>query len=365
MDERLRMLVFEVNYLGDFVCTLPVLDGLRRTVPLAFVTAVTSPAGKELLEHSGLVDRVLAFNLEEYRTLWRRQARMLSAVRGLRTPPPNVALSVEDECSTSALLAAASGVSLRMGYDLVSRGRRLYTHRLAFDGKEGVACGRYALVRELARELGLPSSPPIGRVPVRFTASEEERWAGRHARLMSRPFVAVHPYSKLAFRSWPPERFAALASRLARGLDGWNVALLTDGRRLPGGGARRSVVEVRRTPLRELAWLLREAAVFAGNNSGPLHLALAMGTPSVSVQGPTRREWWPRGLGDAPALTVSAGLACSPCEVPGARDACPLGHAPPPCMARIPVSRVVRAVLDLADIARTAGRSSGAARAAG
>jgi ADP-heptose:LPS heptosyltransferase len=162
--------------------------------------------------------------------------------------------------------------------------------------------------------------------------------------LAGRRIVAMHPgVSRFgAFKQWLPERFAEVARRLA---DMKNCAVVVTW----GPGERRLAQDVVRLAgarpvlgpephgLRELACLLKESALFIGCDTGPLHIAAAVGTPVVAIFGPKDpRVYGPAGEGH---IVVRRELECSPCQLRTCRD--------PRCMRLITADEVHRACLQI------------------
>jgi ADP-heptose:LPS heptosyltransferase len=118
----------------------------------------------------------------------------------------------------------------------------------------------------------------------------------RRSRLAVRRFAILNPGAGWRSKIWPAERYGELARRLAREHDLPSVAAWGGGDELPlaetivatsGGEARLAPA----TTMRELAALCRRSALFVGSDTGPMHLAVAVGTPTISLHGPSRAEW--------------------------------------------------------------------------
>lgn len=339
-----RLLIFQVNQLGDMVVSLPCLRGLRRMLPQARITLVTSPYGDELIRNSDLVDEVISMPFNDYRNLWRSPIEILSLVQKLRRQKFDASLSANDECSTTAILARMAGVPVRIGFFSRAKAAPLYTLRLNFNYAKNIAENRYDLLHALKSAFSINTEvPSLERVAIAFTPEEETQFESRLRPLLGPSFMAVHPFSKLAFRTWRPERFASFIIEFQRRHPTRKCIILTDGRSFPHTADADHVVTLNQTSIRELAWVLREADVFVGNNSGPFHLACAMGTPSICLTGPTQRHWWPMQFPDVKTVNLWAGLACSPCENPGRTVRCHRNLEFSECLERITVEQVMDA----------------------
>jgi ADP-heptose:LPS heptosyltransferase len=207
---------------------------------------------------------------------------MAAVLAGL-PPPPAFAASLRSDVL----------VALTRSPDLVAALRphvaRVLTHDPAPPPGRHAAEWLAAPVRRLG--LDVPSVLPA----IVFTA-EEHRAAGAWATRLPPRFLALHPGSGSPDKSWPEERFRALASRLAEGRPWLLVTGAADAgaraalRTIPGA------VEAHGAPLRILGALLARTGLFVGNDSGVSHLAAASGAPTLALFGPTDPVTWsPRG----------------------------------------------------------------------
>lgn len=160
-------------------------------------------------------------------------------------------------------------------------------------------------------------------------------------------FVHVHPSSRWSFKCWPMDRVAALCDELAQ--RGWPLVLTA----APDDKERAMVTQVQaaaRTPivdlsgrlsLKELAALTARARLFVGVDSAPMHIAAAMGTPTVAIFGPSGdQEWGPWNV--AHRIVASTIHDCRPCG----RDGCN-GSKISECLTTLPVAQVLGACKEL------------------
>ena len=238
---------------------------------------------------------------------------------------------------------------MRIGFRSKAKGAFLYNRRLKIDRDIDVVENRYRLVERLRDELAPPAAlPRIARTPVEFSEEEEREFGAKFGDIVTGDFVAIHPFSKLAYRSWPEDRFVRLASELTEREPDGRIVVTTGGRPFETRGAAGRIAVLDNTSVRELAWVLSKARIFIGNNSGPLHLAVAMGTAAIAIAGPTARRWRPHEFGDALVINIDAGLDCSHCEKAGVIR-CPRGLKVPECMEKIGVDRVLDAVSNISE----------------
>jgi heptosyltransferase-2 len=326
-SDRPTVLVVQTAFLGDVVLTTPLLSVLaERFGP---VDVVTTPAAASLLEHHPAVDTVLRYDkhgADRGFKAFRRLATQLRARRYARVYLPHRSLR-------SALLARWSGAGERIGFT-DSSGAFTYTSRVPRP-REG---------HEVERLLSLAglkpgeNSPPVslGLAPTDLAAADA--WLGSHG--VGADFVTLAPGSVWATKRWP--YYAELAAGLEQTsviIGGAEDAPLADAIVRATGG--RAVSAAGAMGLRGSAALIQRSTALVTNDSAPLHLATATGTPVVAVFGPTVPEFGfgPRRPGDI--VLGHEELACRPCSKHGP-PACPLGHHR--CMRDLSVTDVSTAL---------------------
>ncbi len=366
--EARRVLLLRPDHLGDVLLTSPAVSLLEAALPDVELTYLVGPWGAEVARRGPLGDRVeiLAFPgferrpkeslMAPYRLLWREASR-------LRARRYAAAVVFRPDHWWGALLALAAGIPVRIGFQTPET-QPLLSH--AFPRRSDLHAAEQSL--ELARlAASLLGGRPArqARPSTRFDLSNDDRARARNlldrAGLGGRPIVAIHPSAGAPLKSWPVERWAALADRL--GAEGADV-LLSGGPE--DGDLLRAVAERSRArpsiacgqPVATTAAVLARCSVAVGPDNGPLHLAAAMGTPTVRLYGPappTVYGPWPAD--DAQRVLITDTLACVPCanlvSPPcGAREM-------PPCMLALTVEEVaanVKALLPIQSADRLPSR---------
>jgi lipopolysaccharide heptosyltransferase II len=231
----------------------------------------------------------------------------------------------------SALIAYLSGASERIGFRNLQEGTFLFNNRrIVADRRDVHAVEAY---------LGFADAVGARAHPLDFTiaTTDADRQAA-DALLGGRQAVALVPGARWPTKRWPPDRFAAVADRLQDGLGLTSVVVGGPGdaglAREIGEAARRPVVNLTgRTTLKQAAEVFRRCRVTVGNDTGPLYISAAVGTPTVAIFGPTDPvRLGPYGDGH---VMVSAGVACAPCR----RRRC----RPLKCMDAVAPERVAEA----------------------
>ncbi|HEU4525749.1 MAG TPA: lipopolysaccharide heptosyltransferase II [Gemmatimonadales bacterium] len=329
-DRRTATLVIQTAFLGDVVLTTPLLTVLaERHGP---VDVVTTPGAAPLLEGHPAVREVIRYDKKGRDAGLgglRRLGAELRARRYARVYLPH-------RSWRSAALAFLARVPQRTGF-ADSAAAITYTTRVPR------ARAGHEVERLLALGGGRGATPPVS---VALSAEDEaaaDRWLAEHG--VPAGFVAVAPGSIWGTKRWP--YYPALAASLEgpivviggpedAGLSA-EVVAAAPARAWSAAGA---------LSLRGSAALIRRARALVTNDSAPLHLATAVGTPVVAIFGPTVTE---QGFGprDRRSLALGhAGLRCRPCSAHGP-EVCPLGHHR--CMRELPAETVVEAVARVAE----------------
>ncbi|MDQ2891160.1 MAG: glycosyltransferase family 9 protein [Gemmatimonadota bacterium] len=328
----MRTLVVQTSFIGDVVLTTPLITRLAHD---SEVHVVTTPAGASLLESHPSVARVLVYDKRGTDGGISGLLRVARAARGSRTA------YLCQGSTRSGALAFAAGCSERIGFS-TSDGRWTYTARVSYHDDWHHARRLLSLADlPFAVSASDPSSSAIR--PTLFptandVAAVDEITRGRH-----RPMLALAPGSVWGTKRWPG--FGPLAAILA---DQYDIAII-GGRddAGPSGEIRLRVERDRiidatgKLSLLGSAELIRRCAVLVSNDSAPQHLASAMGTPTVTVFGPTVPEFGFGPLAPASKTVGNRSLACRPCDRHGP-EKCPLGHWR--CMNEITPDEVAAAV---------------------
>lgn len=344
-DKTTNILVMQVNHFGDSVCFLPTLDALRRLVPTAHISFITSPYGAELVKGTNLVDEVLAFNPIEYKRLYRSPIKLLRTLAKLRIRSYDAVLADPNDPSMSPTLGFLVGAPIRIGFNTAAKGRLFFTKRFSFDESRHVIENSHRLVSEIAAQLAISKPiPQLQRTEVRFSPTELNEFKEKFKDLTDKPMIFIHPFSKYPHKEWSVERFSGLTKRITSTLPHMRVIVATDLRPFPTND-RVTVLE--KLSLRELAWLIAQSALFIGNNSGAMNLAIAMGTPTLCLTGASPLFWWPYKFADSVVSNITAKLPCSPCENLVVHQSCARRLARPECMEAISIEKVLAEIVQL------------------
>lgn len=329
--KRENLLLLNLNHIGDILFTTPAIRALKERYPEARITAVVLKGMEDVLRHHPCVDEVL--------TRGRRPLDILKMVPKVRARRPSISVLFTFSSVRMAALGKFSGAETRVGFDDPGLARFL-THPI----KQEPTAHRVEIYLDLARAVGAEIRHPRMEM---FFSDEDRRFAGSLLQSLGvsgdRPLVALSPGSSVLAKQWFPERYAHLADRLAA--DGIEVLLV-------GAPSERCTIDevlraaksqprdaAGKTRIGQLAALLDRCDAVVSNDTGPLHMAVSVGTPVVAVFGPTD----PRRTG--PYCKQSVALWDE-------RDCAPCGHRPQcenrDCLLSITVDRVYDAVAKLA-----------------
>ncbi len=294
-DAEPRILIVRLSAIGDCLHTLPVLCALREKMPKAFLTWVVEGRSGDLLrEHAALDELVIVPRgwLKSPRLVWQLRQKF----RQLRF---DIAIDVQG-LTKSAVAAWLSGAPRRIGMKGID-GREVspWLNNVLVEPKSRHVVDRNL---ELLAPLGItPSAVQFGVPRTSFEESRADQIVTTAE--LTTGFAVINPGAGWPSKLWPAERFAAVARFLGhdRGLPSLVVWAGAKERAMAEAIAAASEGHALMAPptsLTELAALVRRARLFVSSDTGPLHLAAAVGTPCVALFGPMPAERnGPYGLG--------------------------------------------------------------------
>jgi len=335
-----RVLVTRLNYLGDVVLSLAMVDALRRAHPGIEIDYLTREPAASLLRPDARFARVFG---------WRDGMRAaLSMVATLRSRRYRAAVDLYSN-PRSAWLSWLSGAPVRIGGN--RRGRRLlYTHRVQPPAGTPVI----DVFMEYAKPLGV-NGPPTK--PVLAITAHERDDAQAHlenagaAASVRTPRIGVHPGGKWSVKRWPATHFAELVDRLEKA--GARVVVFTGPderdatdevmRRVTTSPARLEPLDIRTT-----AAVISCLDAMVACDGGIMHTSVATGTPTVGIFGSSQSSVWFPYENFGPYRAAQIDVPCRPCH----QHVCPLGHTR--CLNELSPARVASILEPLLDTRRLA-----------
>ena len=362
LESLRRALVIKLRHQGDVLLTSPVFSVLKSHAPDceidALVYADTAPmltlhpaiAQVHVIDRQGKAHGALAQLRAEWQLLARLRARRYDLIVHLTDHPRGAWLSrlCRVPCAVAPKVAGR-GRWWREAFSHLYReplNSSRHTVEKNLDALRRVGIFPAADARALTLIAGREAEARVDRLldelGVARAPGEGEDRGG-----LPRRFVHVHPASRWFFKCWPVERMAALIDRLHD--DGHTVVLSA----APSDSEMAMIAGIQaclkrpaaslagQLSLKELAALTARARLFIGVDSAPMHIAAAMGTPTVALFGPSGDvEWGPWGV--AHRIVASQAHPCRPCGI----DGCGGGKVSD-CLENLPVERVWCAVQEL------------------
>ncbi len=334
-----RILIRLPNWVGDILLALPALQALRASRPRAHLVAMARPQHVELASRISAIDRIVPAPPAA-----RRLPPWWRAVRALRAARLQAAVLLAPSFE-AALTALAAGIPVRVGHGTDHRSL-LLTHPLDPARRRHRADGFLELVGALG------AGPASGPLPFSLQAAErrhvERLFAQAGLAARDRP-VLVNPAAAKTPRAWSADRFRRLADTIADRHPGLPVLVHSHPPFAPPAGWPRhpAIRSVRDVTLIQLGAVIERCRLYVGNDSGPMHLAAALGVPTVGVYGPSSpARTSPRGAAGAAHRAVSSFLPCSPCRERFFEEcpAPPTLDGRPPCLDAVAVEDVAAEV---------------------
>lgn len=338
-DSVRSILAIRIDRIGDVVISLPAIKALHAIFPNAKISVLVRRSNAALLADTPYIAEVIPY-------------------AGLRRSAPRIRrmrfdIAVDmlmDYSIKTAVISYLSGAPVRAGFDIASRGR-FFNIAITPDAKEKRMSEH---ILDIVRSVGIlfkaegrADWDPRPRLTVSEDAIDRAAYILRAGEIKKEEgIISIHPGGYFPSQRWMPESFAKIADMIAERYNARVVIIagpterkLAEG--IVGLAKTRTLLLVGR-PLDEVAAAIAISKILICNNSGPLHMAAAIGTPTVSMMGPTDPALW-RPQGDD-QIVIKKDLPCSPC----ARGRC-YAHV---CMSSITVDEVfekAKGILDLKD----------------
>lgn len=331
-----RILVVKLDHLGDVLLATPVFSNLRLAYPNTKLHALTGAWGRVILENHPDVDKVLEYNSpafcrSEQPTSFKNALQLCRQLRRHKYD-----LLVELRGDWRIVCFALLSVTPRR----LNRASLQIANKLGFSRFSGT----HETIRNLdvLKRSGIPT--PIQTTTFLVTR-EDEKWSSNfiETHQIEHPFIVIHPGSPIPLKRWEPERYAELADWL---IVQKHAQILFVGvkdeipiiNRIQDLMEEKSVSIAGKTTITQLASILLICKVFIGNDSGPMHLAAAVGTQTIGLYGPgDPKRFGP--VGDK-CQTIQKKSDCPPCL----GTTCRFG--PEGCMSKIHVTDVIQTLED-------------------
>jgi lipopolysaccharide heptosyltransferase II len=283
-----RILFIRLDRIGDVVLSTPAIRALKQHFQGAELTVLLRSSTRGLVERNPFVDRIVTVD---------NVGELVGVIRKLQASRFDLVVDPYDDWPLeSALVAGLSGARIRIGFAVGGR-EAFFNVRLPKPGPERHTTD---VVMDSLKPLGI--SPEDVQPKVFLSKGElasAREWL-HERRNGSLPFIGIHPGASCETQRWPAEYYSKLGTLLLR--EGRKGVILFGGpadRQLIEAMARRigeTVLTCITGDIRRFSALVACCQLLVCNNSGPLHVACALGIPTVSFMGPSVKErWTPRG----------------------------------------------------------------------
>ena len=346
-DRAPRILCIRLDNAGDVLMTTPALRAVKCARPKRHITLLTSTVGGAVARHVPEVDEIICFDAPWIKN---DSMPMPAEVLDLRSALANrkfdaaIIFTVYSQNPLpAAMLCYLAGIPLRLAHCRENPYRLLTDWVRETEPHERIR-------HEVERQLDLVATigaRPCG-LPLSFTVSDDDRCAAleklRKAGIdPERPWLAIHPGASAPSRRYPADRFARVARELSERLecqvvltgDAGEAALAEQIRNDARTDAASLAGELE---LNELGALIAMSPLLISNNTGPVHIAAAVGTPVVDLYALTNPQHTPWQV---PNRVLFHDVPCKNCY----RSICPMGHHA--CLRGVAVETVVAAALEL------------------
>lgn len=334
-----RILLIHPGPLGSLVMTTPVFHALKARLPDAHITVMVGPWAQEVVAGHPDVDRLLTCPFPSFRAISAKGLKsyvlLIKTARQLSRERYDLAISLHRTTWWSASLLYLAGIPRRIGYITKSEIPFL-THPVPLPEDEHLTVARLRIVSIGLQVSGYsPLEEPYTpeRYPLRFVPTAQEReWVSQ---LLSRegispasPIVVIHPGTSVPVKLWRSEAWSRCATVLCRAsspASPLQIVLTGTPREQPllqeiAQNIPTPVLMVTNATVGQLAALLDRSELVLGVDSGPLHLATALGTPTVRLYGPTKTSnYGPWGSSDRHRMIISTHCCASCPAIPCGR----------------------------------------------
>ncbi|MBI2870087.1 MAG: lipopolysaccharide heptosyltransferase II [Candidatus Omnitrophica bacterium] len=283
----MKILIYNVNWRGDVLFSAPAIRAIKRFYPGSRITCLVTPRCRDILKSNPDVAHIISFDERRNRSL----SEIWAFIRSLKKQSFDMVFLFHRSFSR-ALMMRLAGIPQRIGYATKRRGFLLT--RAVEPPKVPVHKVDYFL--GLARACGADASDRFYRF---YLESGDESRADELLRAEGirpdRPLVVINPGGNWTPKRWPPGRYAELA-RLFVERTGYQVVITGApkdqalGEEVKLGSAPGVISLCGKTSLGELGGVMRRAQLVVANDTGPMHIAVGVGAPTLALFGPTRPE---------------------------------------------------------------------------
>jgi lipopolysaccharide heptosyltransferase II len=332
-----RILIFCPNWIGDVLFSTPVIKALRKENPQGHIACVVVPYCKEMLEDNPYLNEMIIYDQDKEHKSFMGKMRFVSMLRQKEFDQAFILRS----SLTRTIITALSKIPVRVGFSLNRKGV-LLTHRIVPEEKIRHRSDTYL---ELCRKMGIKVDDNKYEFFMKQSDREFIKTLLEKEGIGDDDFLVVlNPGGNWEPKRWSKEEFARLADALA---DKYRAKVCISGSEkdeelaqdIKKAAVTKPVIVCGKTTLKQMGALMERASIVISGDSGPLHIASAVGSNVIALFGPTSPAiTGPRGKGKKIVLQKDVG-----CKIPCYRSSCNSYK----CMNAIEVTDILNAVEEL------------------
>lgn len=318
-----RILLIRPDHLGDLLLTTPAIQALRSHLPDAEIHALVGPWAADVLTNYDEIDLVLTIPFPGFtrgqQTNWRSPYQYaLQTAQRLRRIGYAKAIVFRPDHWWGAWLAKLAGIPVRVGYD--DEDTKLFlTHELAHQHDHAVKQNMRLVEALIGTSLSTHQAPlnyPVVDVDTAYITGYLSEW-NIHK---EQPIFCIHPGSGTKVKQWQATKWAEVATILTEQFNATVVFTGSDSelpiiQEITRHMAAPAIVIAGDTNVGQLAALYQRSKVVLGPDSGPLHVAVGVGTPTVTLYGPADPVEFGSWGDPQRHITLHTNIACRPCRI--------------------------------------------------
>lgn len=283
-----NILIVKLSAIGDVIHALPVAYALKQKYPEARITWVVEKPAYELLTNNPNIDEIIVFDKPKFKSIVGLLTNGYQLAKELKAHKFDVAIDLQG-LFKSAAISYLSGASKRLVYCNARELSHLVGQRICGEHENGHVVDRYL---DVATHLGCTVDEVIFPLHITEAESRKAEAIANHGGLqLDNPYVVLAPGTNWISKCWPPTHFAKLADKL---YDNNIIPVMIGGpndtrlaQEIIANTGVPTIDLTGKTSMKELAYIIKRAQAFVGGDTGPMHLAVAVGTKVVTMFGPT------------------------------------------------------------------------------
>ena len=283
-----NILIVKLSAIGDIVNAIPVAAALRELYPNARITWIAEKTGGALLKDNPNLDELIIFEKHKFTSLKGLRENFVDFVKFIRSKKFDLVLDIQG-LFKSTVITVLTGAKEKLVFDTAREGSSIFSKRIVGANSTGHVVERYL---DVVRHLGGKIDKPNFSIFLTLEEMKEAKQLLKENNLVDKKYVVFALGAGWPNKVWPSEYFAEL-SNLVYDMGYIPVAI--------GGAAEEKLYEkivesdkgilpinfVNRTPLKQLAYIIKNASAFVGGDTGALHIAVAVNTSIIGLLGPT------------------------------------------------------------------------------